>query len=298
MIHIESTVITRDKRHWVQKSADSASVRKLMKKLRDATLVAILLGLRSEQVAKSLEGWDKCPRDEGYKPQDVPGAWSRNELVALGQLWNSGYMTHQIAKALKRTRSSVSAKRRGLGLPARIQISKGDAIRRVDESRRETLALDRSVTLTWAQASLLTQEERRGRTWYLRNCTKTITLTGMLRNNKVSWNEAASLECAHRYFARQHHRVIAEDFLLTNRSVRCHADLEECTVSGSRKRFLYFLMDSALEHIEKENLVQRSCSMLHGARFWTAKRGFRRISKRYKKSAAARNDTMACSLAA
>ncbi|WP_186808414.1 hypothetical protein, partial [Kozakia baliensis] len=269
-----------------------------LKRVRDIDLVATLLGLRTLAVAAHLDAWPEAPIMSGYAQPKDKGSWSHRELTILGQMWHAGELTKTIAKTLRRSRSSVSAKRRAFGLPCRQQCSKAMVVAHLNEVREAALVLGNDTVLSWAQASTLSAVERRGRTWYLRNTISQATLTAMEKSNKVHWNDAARIEVAHRYFARQAHRMIAAEFLVSPHAVRSHASFEECSPEGTRTRTRYYVMADALSYIAEHKLVRRKCTAMDNAHFWTERRSGRRISKRFKATAAARGSADAYALAA
>ncbi|OUL64468.1 hypothetical protein HK16_06005, partial [Acetobacter senegalensis] len=110
-------------------------IRKVMRLTRDFTLTSELLGITIEGAEAAYGDWDKAPVMHGYRKSCRGKAWQRNELIILGQMWNRGEQAGEIAKKLKRSRSSVSGKRRALGLPARTQVSRETAEKHKTELR-------------------------------------------------------------------------------------------------------------------------------------------------------------------
>ncbi|OUL64483.1 hypothetical protein HK16_05880, partial [Acetobacter senegalensis] len=110
-------------------------IRKVMRLTRDFTLTSELLGITIEEAEAAYEGWNKAPVMHGYRIPGREKAWQREELIILGQMWNRGEQAGEIAKKLKRSRSSVSGKRRALGLPARTQVSRETAEKHKTELR-------------------------------------------------------------------------------------------------------------------------------------------------------------------
>ncbi|RCL04804.1 hypothetical protein BBA71_11915 [Acetobacter pasteurianus] len=258
-------------------------IRKVMRLTRDFTLTSELLGVTIEEAQAAYEDWDKAPVMHGYRVPNREKAWQREELIILGQMWTRGEQADEIAKELKRSRSSVSGKRRALGLPARTQVSRETAEKHKTELRNSALKSNKKTILTWAQASVLTREELRGRTYRVRCCRNLVTITCMERSDKIRWNEAANIECAYRYFALQSHHVIAQDFLLTSDAIRSHASLKECIPESRRKKLVYFIYENAIEYITSRGIFRRHCSVMEGARFWTNSK-LRRLSRRARKS--------------
>ncbi|ARW12116.1 MULTISPECIES: hypothetical protein [Acetobacter] len=280
---LDCAVITRKDRFWIPQSVSIPMIRKVMRLTRDFTLTSELLGVTIEEAQAAYEDWDKAPVMHGYRVPNREKAWQREELIILGQMWTRGEQADEIAKELKRSRSSVSGKRRALGLPARTQVSRETAEKHKTELRNSALKSNKKTILTWAQASVLTREELRGRTYRVRCCRNLVTITCMERSDKIRWNEAANIECAYRYFALQSHHVIAQDFLLTSDAIRSHASLEECIPESRRKKLVYFIYENAIEYITSRGIFRRHCSVMEGARFWTNSK-LRRLSRRARKS--------------
>ncbi|MBO1360173.1 hypothetical protein J2D73_10220 [Acetobacter sacchari] len=279
----ERALIIRNDRYWIEQSVSTDMIRRVCRLTRDFAVTAELLGITIREAEAACEGWAKKPAMDGYKVPDRKKAWRRRDLIILGQMWNRGAQADEIAKTLKRSRSSVSGKRRSLGLPARIQVSREQAMAHHCALRKSALESAPDQILTWAQASVLTQQERRGRTWAVRACRYQVTVSSSPNSDKIRWNEAANIECAHRYFALQNHHIIADDFLLTSNSVRSHASLEECIPDSRRKRLAYFVAEDALDYIRTRNIFRRPCNILDDASFWTNS-SLRRISRRARNS--------------
>ncbi|MGV4857778.1 hypothetical protein [Acetobacter senegalensis] len=294
---LDCAVITRNDRFWLPQSVSIQMIRKVMRLTRDFTLTSELLGVTIEEAETAYEGWDKAPVMHGYRVPDRQKAWQRDELIILGQMWNRGEQAGEIAKKLKRSRSSVSGKRRALGLPARTQISRETAEKHNKELRNSALKSNKKTLLTWAQASVLTREELRGRTYRVRCCRNLVTITCNKRSDKTRWNEAANIECAYRYFALQSHHIIAKDFLLTSDAIRSHASLEECIPESRRKKLDYFIYENAISYIQSRGIFRRDCNVMEGARFWTNSK-LRRISRRARNSRRLRGLVAAYDLAA
>lgn len=114
---LDCAVITRKDRFWLPQSVSIPMIRQVLRLTRDFTLTSDLLGVTIKEAQAAYEDWDKAPVMHGYKMPDHKKAWQRRELIILGQMWNRGAQAEEIAKVLKRSRSSVSGKRRSLGLP-------------------------------------------------------------------------------------------------------------------------------------------------------------------------------------
>lgn len=294
---LDCAVITRKDRFWLPQSVSIPMIRQVLRLTRDFTLTSDLLGVTIKEAQAAYEDWDKAPVMHGYRVPNREKAWQRRELIILGQMWNRGAQAEEIAKVLKRSRSSVSGKRRSLGLPSRTQISREKAAEHDAALRKSALSAPKKTVLSWAQASVLTRKELRGRTYRVRCCRNLVTITCMSRSDKIRWNEAANIECAYRYFALQSHHLIAQDFLLTSDAIRSHASLEECIPESRRKKLVYFIYEDAIEYITSRGIFRRHCSVMEGARFWTNSK-LRRLSRRARKSRRLRGLVAAYDLAA
>jgi len=278
-------VIQRGVLFWMQTLPTLLHVRGLFAKLRDVTLVATMLGLARSDVETILGEWAECPDRKTYAQPDRKGAWSYDDLLVLGQLWSNGKSLADIARFVKRSPSSVGAKRRGLGLPSRKRIGRQMA-HDVLAAQKAAIPADPAIILTWQQASLMTFDERRGRTWYVRNCIDKLTMTAHKETDKVRWHVAANIEVAYRHFAFQSPIDITEDFLIKDDSLKSHSSWEQLPPRRGKKS-PYFIRTRADVYIQEQDYIRRECLAKSGCFFWTKRIGGDRVSRRYRRSAAA-----------
>jgi len=278
-------VIQRSRMFWLQTLPTLLHVRSLFARLKDVTLVATMLGLARNEVETALGDWAQCPECGTYVKPDWSGAWSYDDLLVFGQLWSNGKSLADIARHVKRSAASVGAKRRGLGLPSRRRISRQLAQDTL-ASQKAAIPTDPAVILTWQQASLMTMDERRGRTWYVRNALDELTMTAHKEASKVRWHAAANIEVAHRYFAFQEPREITEDFLLNEGSLKSHSSWEQLPPRRGKKS-PYFIRTRADVYIQEQDYIRRECLAKSGCFFWTKRIGGDRVSRRYRRSASA-----------
>lgn len=139
---------------YLQAYATEETVRTLYAKLHDELLVATMLALTSEDVTTALDQWSDRPQATSYKTPARKGGWTRKELLILGQRWFCGDAINEISHMIGRTPGSISAKRRRLGLPPRIRLSKAQA-EAIQEEKRAAIPEDPTIILTWEQASSL-----------------------------------------------------------------------------------------------------------------------------------------------
>ncbi|PYD56399.1 hypothetical protein CFR75_11320 [Komagataeibacter xylinus] len=270
---------------WLQAYATSDTIRSLYAMLRDITLVATMLSVATQDVEEALSQWKYCPQSAIYETPDRRGAWSRNELLILGQRWMSGDSASEISGLLNRSPASVSSKRRHLSLPARVRISKVQEAEILAE-KRGAIPADPKVILTWEQASLLTPEERRGRTWYIRHSLNRLKLTAHKGGYKVRWHEAANIEIAYRHFAFQSPTEIARDFLISESALKSQSSWEQLPPRKGEKT-PWFISAKAEHYIAEHDYIRRECLCKAGCFFWTTRKGGDRVSRRYRRSVAA-----------
>ncbi|WP_264996577.1 hypothetical protein [Komagataeibacter intermedius] len=179
----------------------------------------------------------------------------------------------------------MRAKRKQLGLPPRIRLSKIQAETILAE-KRSAIPADPAVVLTWEQASLLPPEARRGRTWLVRNSLSRLTLTGHKGGDKVRWHEAANIEIAYRHFAFQNPREIARDFLISESALKSQSCWEQLPPRRGAK-VPWFILARAEHYIGEHHYIRRECLCKSGCFFWTSRKGGDRVSRRYRRSIAA-----------
>ncbi|GBR07514.1 hypothetical protein [Acetobacter oeni] len=270
---------------WLQAYTTNDTIRSIYAILCDITLVATMLSLAIQDVEEALAEWEDCPPPVTYETPDRRGAWSRNELFILGQRWMSGDSASEISRLLNRSSGSVSSKRRHLGLPARIRISKVQGAK-IQAEKRDAIPADPRVVLTWEEASLLTPEERRGRTWYVRHSLNRLKLTAHKGGYKVRWHEAANIEIAYRHFAFQSPAEIARDFLISESALKSQSSWEQLPPRRGEKT-PWFISAKAEHYITEHDYIRRECLCKAGCFFWTTRKGGDRVSRRYRRSVAA-----------
>lgn len=270
---------------YLQAYATEETVRTLYAKLHDELLVATMLALTSEDVTTALDQWSDRPQATSYKTPARKGGWTRKELLILGQRWFCGDAINEISHMIGRTPGSISAKRRRLGLPPRIRLSKAQA-EAIQEEKRAAIPEDPTIILTWEQASLLTSHARRGRTWCVRNSLAGIQLTAHVAADKVRWHEAANIEIAYRHFAFQSPSEIARDFLISESALKSQSSWEQLPPRQGMKT-PWFHAAKAEQYIKEHGYVRRECLSKSGCYFWTTQRGGERVSRRYRRSVSA-----------
>ena len=254
-----------------------------------------------------------------------PRAWSLLDISRLSRAWAEGEDLPTIAKRLDRTVMAVRKKRAALGLPARERYAEvvwtdadvatllahrerriglqriakqmGRSVRSLQRklvSLRPTpdstaIPADPSVILTWEQASRLTPEERRGRRWQVRN-SPTGLVIGFSRNACTTrWSVEMQHELAMRHFAHQSPDAVAEDFLLTDRTIVSQSGwlhLPRRSKKDMRKAFEPALYEV---YLNKMDYVRRECLGKAGFYFWTTRRNGRRISRLHQQTAVMRS---------
>ena len=254
-----------------------------------------------------------------------PRAWSLLDISRLSRAWAEGEDLPTIAKRLDRTVMAVRKKRAALGLPARERYAEvawtdadvatllahrerriglqriakqmGRSVRSLQRKRvrlRPTpdstaIPADPSVILTWEQASRLTPEERRGRRWQVRNSPSGLVI-GFSRNACTTrWSVEMQHELAMRHFAHQSPDAVAEDFLLTDRTIVSQSGwlhLPRRSKKDMRKAFEPALYEV---YLNKMDYVRRECLGKAGFYFWTTRRNGRRISRLHQQTAVMRS---------
>ncbi|MCF3635419.1 hypothetical protein LU298_17640 (plasmid) [Komagataeibacter intermedius] len=270
---------------WLQTYPTPEMTRALYARLCDEVLVATMLTLTVQEVKESVAQWADRPQNVFYEAPARRGAWTRTQLLILGQRWLCGDKTADIAEMLGRSAGSVRAKRKQLGLPPRIRLSKIQAETILAE-KRSAIPADPEAVLTWEQASLLPHEARRGRTWLVRNSLNRLTLTGHKGGDKVRWHEAANIEIAYRHFAFQNPREIARDFLISESALKSQSCWEQLPPRRGAK-VPWFVHARAEYYIGEHHYIRRECLCKSGCFFWTTRKGGDRVSRRYRRSIAA-----------
>ncbi|GLQ68533.1 hypothetical protein GCM10007866_09820 [Gluconobacter albidus] len=257
--------------------------------------------------------------------RNSPRAWSLLDISRLSRAWAEGEDLPAIAKRLDRTVMAVRKKRAALGLPARERYAEvvwtdadvatllahrerriglqriakqmGRSVRSLQrklislQPPAESVAIpaDPSVVLTWEQASRLTPEERRGRRWQVRN-SPTGLVIGFSRNACTTrWSVEMQHELAMRHFAHQSPDAVAEDFLLTDRTIVSQSGwlhLPRRSKKDMRKAFDPNLYEV---YLKKMDYVRRECLGKAGFYFWTTRRNGRRISRLHQQTAVMRS---------
>ncbi|MEN3177504.1 hypothetical protein ABDK75_16180 [Gluconobacter sp. OJA] len=257
--------------------------------------------------------------------RNSPRAWSLLDISRLSRAWANGEDLSAIAKRLDRTVMAVRKKRAALGLPARERYAEvvwtdadvatllahrerriglqriakqmGRSVRSLQRKlvslrpAADSLAIptDPSVVLTWEQASRLTPEERRGRRWQVRNSPSGLVV-GFSRNACTTrWSVEMQHELAMRHFAHQSPDAVAEDFLLTDRTIVSQSGwlhLPRRSKKDMRKAFEPALYEV---YLNKMDYVRRECLGKAGFYFWTTRRNGHRISRLHQQTAVMRS---------
>lgn len=254
-----------------------------------------------------------------------PRAWSLLDISRLSRAWAEGEDLPAIAKRLDRTVMAVRKKRAALGLPARERYAEGIwtdtdvatllahrerriGLRRIAKQlgrsvrslQRKLISLqpaaesvaipaDPSVVLTWEQASRLTPEERRGRRWQVRN-SPTGLVIGFSRNACTTrWSVEMQHELAMRHFAHQSPDAVAEDFLLTDRTIVSQSGWLHLPRRSKKDMRNTFDPDLYEVYLNKMDYVRRECLGKAGFYFWTTRRNGRRISRLHQQTAVMRS---------
>ena len=322
-----SDVESEKEQHLISPGKNSEEVRTLVIKMvikgvNVAHIAAALFisRLKIEAIAQK-EGLDlkRTPLRSG------PQAWSLRDISRLSRAWAKGEDLPAIAKRLNRTVMAVRKKRAALVLPARERYAEAvwtDADvatllahrerriglqriakqmgRSVRSLQRKLVSLrpvadpfaipaDSSVILTWEQASRLTPEERQGRKWQVRN-SPTGLVIGFSRNACTTrWSVEMQHELAMRHFAYQAPQAVADDFLLSNRTIVSQSGwlhLPRRSKKDMRKTFdpnLYEIYLNKMDHMRRECLGKK------GFFFWSPRRGGRRTSRLHQQTAVMRS---------
>ncbi|MEJ5118621.1 hypothetical protein WH158_14505 [Gluconobacter cerinus] len=257
--------------------------------------------------------------------RNSPRAWSLLDISRLSRAWAEGEDLSAIAKRLDRTVMAVRKKRAALGLPAReryaevvwtdadvatllahrerrigLQRIAKQMGRSVRSLQRKLVSLrpgadscaiptDPSVVLTWEQASRLTPEERRGRRWQVRN-SPTGLVIGFSRNACTTrWSVEMQHELAMRHFAHQSPDAVAEDFLLTDRTIVSQSGWLHLPRRSKKDMRNTFDPDLYEVYLNKMDYVRRECLGKAGFYFWTTRRNGRRISRLHQQTAVMRS---------
>ena len=254
-----------------------------------------------------------------------PRVWSLLDINRLSRAWAEGEDLPAIAKRLNRTVMAVRKKRAALGLPARERYAEvvwtdadvatllahrerrvglqriakqmGRSVRSLQRklvslrpaTNQSAIPTDPSVVLTWEQASRLTPEERRGRRWQVRNSPTGLVIGFSRKACTTRWSIEMQHELAMRHFAHQSPDAVAEDFLLTDRTIVSQSGwlhLPRRSKKDIRKTF-----DPALYevYLSKMDYVRRECLGKAGFYFWSTRRNGRRISRLHQQTGVMRS---------
>ena len=258
-------------------------------------LICLVLGLtRLAVLAFARQAGLADPVDKPLRRSAHPRAWAGGDYRLLAMLWLDDAKTIDIAEQLGRSKSSIWAKRRYLGLPKRTQrpdqaggfcSSKPAAVAPL--AAQIGNAADR--ILSHEEAMALPKRERRGKTWYVRNSPNGVTITMKPNRDEADWkkSEAARQEAVHRYFAHQKPRSMAEDFGLSYGTMASLAYWLELPKRPKHSMQLipHYDPNLALFYIKAIGYKERTCLSNQDWRFWGPERNGPRISRRYKSTA-------------
>ncbi|KXV21471.1 hypothetical protein AD934_02335 [Gluconobacter oxydans] len=252
-------------------------------------------------------------------------AWSLLDVGRLSRAWTAGETLSEIATRLGRTRDAVRKKRASLGLPARQGPAEAEwtaadvttlmehrsrkvGLRRlskilnrsVGSLQRKLITMglladpqaipsDPSVVLTWEQASRLTPHQRRGRSWQVRNSPTGLVVGFSRKACTTRWSVEMQHELAMRHFAHQSPDSVAEDFLLSKRTIVSQSGWLH--LPRRAKKNLREGFDPSLSevYITKMDYIRRECLGKRGFFFWSPRRGGRFTSRLHQQSAVMRS---------
>ncbi|MGI4796144.1 MAG: hypothetical protein ACRYG8_19225 [Janthinobacterium lividum] len=255
-------------------------------------LTCFVLGLtRLAVLAMARNAGLADPVDKPLRRSSHPRAWSGEDYRLLAMLWLDGAHAGDIAGQLVRSKASIWAKRRYLGLPKRDRQTGHPKIPIQEDVAVVAPALEDAGhharrILSHEEAMALSRKERRGKTWYVRNSPDRVTITIKATRDEVDWKESegARIEAVHRFFAHQHPKSTAEDFGVSYSTIASLAYWLELPKRNPRSTPLvaHYDRNKALFYIKMLGYRERTCLGQGDWRFWGPERNGPRVSRRYK----------------
>lgn len=216
------------------------------------------------------------PPDAPFRPRGGAHAWTQDDYRRLLNAWENDWRCGAIAETLGRSKSSVWAKARRLGLPKRDRhVLLQPAI--IESPRRRQLDLFPLIstdTEAWPPPATI-------REWKPLGTDADVTIRRKSgRDNEVEWDKELRDHVQNRFWSGQRNKAIARDLGITLRAITSM----KCRMEIPRKMPREWLSDvyrpeKVAEHIAAMNYVERQCRKNPDYTFW-AKRGARPHSRR------------------
>ena len=212
-----------------------------------------------------------------------PRAWRPDEYRLLTEGWLANSSALDIAQSIGRSRDSVYAKRRYLGLPARDR----KALALVAKAKSENaprLPINADRVLTASQARAMPTKERRGKRWRVDNSDLVISMKA--NRDELVWTSEMYDEVALRHAALQHPLQNAHDWGVTLRTIQSAIFWQELPDRDRSKLVPGFNQRVGADNLSASGYVKRKCANLENWSFWSKEKGGARLSRRYKSSKA------------
>ena len=203
------------------------------------------------------------PPDVAFRPRGGTRAWTQDDYGRLFQAWEDGWRCGAISETLGRSKSSVWAKARRLGLPKR---DRGALL------QPELIAPPRTRQLDLFPRGFETPAEAwppppEVREWKVRGTTEDITVSRK-RDNEALWTRELCDHVERRFWSGQKNKAIARDLGISLRaitSMRWRMQIPKLPRDWLRDGYC---PDRAARHIAAMGYVKKTCKTNTSYTYW------------------------------
>lgn len=205
------------------------------------------------------------PVDTVFKPRGGAHAWTQNDYVRLLTAWEGDWRCGAIAETLGRSKSSIWAKARRLGLPTRERQSLRQPATIAPPRLRQ---LDLFARLSDAPLGIWPPPADI-RQWKARGTAEDVVIRRKQGRDEIEWTRDLCQHVQNRFWSGQRNKSVAADLGISLRaitSMKCRMQIPR----DFPREWLsaVFRPEKAAEHIAAMGYVERSCKKNPNYTYW------------------------------
>ena len=248
----------------------SATYRRLVAALVDRghgiEALCFFLALAREALIELVVQLDlPTPADVAFRPRGGAHAWTQDDYVRLLAAWEGDWRCGAIAETLGRSKSSIWAKARRLGLPTRERQSLCQPATIAPPRLRQ---LDLFARLSDAPLGVWPPPAEI-REWKARGTTEHVVVRRKYGRDEIEWTRELCQHVQNRFWSGQRNKSVASDLGISLRaitSMKCRMQIPR----DFPREWLsaVFRPEKAAEHIAAMGYVERSCKKNPNYTYW------------------------------